>query len=94
MELINNTERGAFEMPVNEGVAYISYRTSGDVVLLMHTEVPEELEGQGIGSSLVQKTFEYLEANKLRMVPRCAFVMTYLKRHPEWNRLLDESAAA
>lgn len=52
------------------------------------------MEEQGIGSSLVQKTFEYLEANKLRMVPRCAFVMTYLKRHPEWNRLLDESAAA
>lgn len=94
MELINNTERGAFEMPVQDGLAFISYRTSGDVVSLMHTEVPEELEGQGIGSTLVSKTFEYLEANNLRMVPRCAFVITYLKRHPEWNRLLDESAAA
>lgn len=90
MELINNTEREAFELPVQDGVAFISYRANGDVFSLMHTEVPEELEGQGIGSSLVEQTFHYLEANNLRMVPRCAFVMTYLKRHPEWNRLLDE----
>lgn len=94
MELINNTERGAFELPVQDGVAFISYRDNDGVISLMHTEVPEDLEGQGIGSALVEKTFHYLEANNLRMVPRCAFVMTYLKRHPEWNRLLDESAAA
>jgi uncharacterized protein len=94
MELINNTERGAFEMPVNDGVAFISYRTNGDVVSLNHTEVPEELEGQGIGSTLVEQTFQYLEANRLKMVPRCAFVITYLKRHPEWNKLVDESSAA
>ena len=81
-------------MPVQDGVAFISYRVNGDVFSLMHTEVPEELEGQGIGSALVEQTFHYLEANSLRMVPRCAFVITYLKRHPEWNRLLDESAAA
>lgn len=94
MELFNNTERGAFEMAVQDDLAFISYRTNGDVISLMHTEVPEDLEGQGIGSALVEKTFQYLEANNLRMVPRCAFVSTYLKRHPEWNRLLDESAAA
>lgn len=94
MELRNNMERGAFELPVRDGVAYILYRVAGDVISLMHTEVPEELEGQGIGSALVEKTFHYLEANNLRMVPCCAFVMTYLKRHPEWNRLLDKSAAS
>lgn len=81
-------------MAVQDDLAFISYRTNGDVISLMHTEVPEDLEGQGIGSALVEKTFQYLEANNLRMVPRCAFVSTYLKRHPEWNRLLDESAAA
>lgn len=93
MELINNAERGAFELPVQDGVAFISYKANGDVFSLMHTEVPEELEGQGIGTALIEQTFHYLEANNLRMVPRCAFVMTYLKRHPKWNRLLDESAA-
>jgi predicted GNAT family acetyltransferase len=94
MELFNNTERGAFEMPVQEGTAFISYRTTGDVVSLMHTEVPQELEGQGIGATLVEQTFQYLEANNMKIVPRCSFVITYLKRHPEWNKLVDESAAA
>ena len=94
MELINNTERGAFEMTVQEGLAFLSYKTTGDVFALMHTEVPQELEGKGIGSALVEKTLQYLEANNMRMVPRCAFVITYLQRHPEWNRLLDESAEA
>lgn len=94
MELFNNTERGAFELPVKNDTAFISYRMNGNVISLMHTEVPQEMEGQGIGSTLIEQTFQYLEANNLRMIPRCAFVITYLKRHPEWNKLLDESAAA
>jgi len=94
MKLINNMERSAFELLVDKQVAFISYRKSGDVVSLMHTEVPKELEGQGIASVMVQKAFEYLEENNMRIIPRCAFVMTFLERHPEWNRLLDEEAAA
>lgn len=91
MELINNIERRAFEFPINNDTAFISYRTSGDVISLMHTEVPRELEGQGIASAIVEQTFRYLEANNLRMIPRCSFVLTYLRRHPEWNKLLDET---
>lgn len=94
MELINNIERGAFEFPVNDQLAFISYRQAGEAVSLLHTEVPQELEGLGLGSAILEQTFQYLEANNLRMIPRCAFVVTYLKRHPEWNRLLDDSKAA
>ena len=94
MELINNTERGAFELPVKDQVAFISYRRTGDVVSLMHTEVPQELEGLGLGKEIVEKTLQYLDEQDLKIIPRCSFVITYLQRHPEWNRLLDESAAA
>jgi len=94
MELVNNIERGAFEIPVNDQLAFISYRSSGNVVTLMHTEVPQELEGQGLASAMIEKTLQYLEENNRRIIPRCSFVIAYLKRHPEWNRLLDSEAAA
>lgn len=94
MKLINNTERGAFELPVQDQVAFISYRSTGNVVTLMHTEVPQELEGQGLASSMIEQTLQYLEENKRRIIPRCSFVIAYLKRHPEWNRLLYSDTAA
>jgi predicted GNAT family acetyltransferase len=81
-------------MPVNDQLAFISYRSSGNVVTLMHTEVPQELEGQGLASAMIEKTLQYLEENNRRIIPRCSFVIAYLKRHPEWNRLLDSEAAA
>ncbi|HEY0099631.1 MAG TPA: GNAT family N-acetyltransferase, partial [Pyrinomonadaceae bacterium] len=57
------------------------------VVELMHTEVPEEFEGQGIGGRLVKGTFELLQAENLRMMPTCQFVAVYLQRHPEYQSL-------
>ncbi|MCW3087033.1 MAG: acetyltransferase, partial [Sediminibacterium sp.] len=68
--------------------AFIDYRKEGDVVRLVHTEVPKELEGKGIAAQLVEKVFQYIEEHKLRIVPECSYVQHYLQRHPEWQRLV------
>jgi predicted GNAT family acetyltransferase len=57
-------------------------------VWLIHTEVAPELKGKGVGESIVEKTLTYLEQHNLKMVPLCVYIGMYLKRHPEWNRLL------
>ena len=57
-------------------------------MFLVHTEVPPALAGKGVGNAIVEKTLHYLEENKLKLVPLCSFVSAYVKKHPEWKKLL------
>jgi len=86
--LINNNPIHNFELFVDGHRAFIDYKQKGDKVYLIHTEVPAELKGKGVAETIVEKTLRYLEEHHLKLVPLCTYVGIYLKRHPEWNRLL------
>lgn len=64
-------------------VGVIRYRIEPGVVVLVHTEVDEAVEGTGVGSQLVRGALADLRARGLRVVPLCPFVAAYLRRHPE-----------
>lgn len=70
---------------IREGrlVGVIRYRVEPGVVVLVHTEVDEAVEGTGVGSQLVRGALDDLRARGLRVVPLCPFVAAYLRRHPE-----------
>jgi predicted GNAT family acetyltransferase len=90
IELKDNKTQHALELWVEGQRSFIGYELEGDKVYLMHTEVPEEQSGQGIASDLVEKSFVYLEAKNLKVVPACSYVRAYLQRHPDWNRIVAE----
>ena len=64
------------------------YREREDELVLVHTEVEEPFEGQGIGSRLIAATLDDIRARGLRMRPFCPFVKAYLERHPEYDDLI------
>ncbi|WP_461451057.1 GNAT family N-acetyltransferase [Mucilaginibacter sp.] len=80
----------SFYMIVEGQHAFIDYRKVDNTYSLIHTEVPEALQGRGIASALVEKTFKYLEENNFKMRPYCAYIQAYLKKKPEWKRLIDK----
>ncbi|HTH83492.1 MAG TPA: GNAT family N-acetyltransferase [Mucilaginibacter sp.] len=86
--LTNNTAIHNFEITVDDHRAFIDYKQIKDRVFLLHTEVPHVIEGHGVAAALVEKTLKYIEDNHLKMVPYCQYIKVFLKRHPEWNRLL------
>jgi uncharacterized protein len=88
LDIVNNEAIHNFEMMIDGYRAFIDYKAKGNKVYLIHTEVPAELKGQGAAEALVEKTMRYLEAHQLKMVPLCSYIQVYLKRHPEWERLL------
>jgi len=92
LPLVNNQATQCFEMLIDGERAFIDYKKRGETYLLVHTEVPKDLRGQGIAAILVEKIFRYLEAKNLKMIPYCAYVQAYLKKHPEWHRLIAEQA--
>ncbi|RAJ05299.1 hypothetical protein LX64_02456 [Chitinophaga skermanii] len=77
-----------FEMKVNGQIAKIEYMMSGERMFLTHTEVPVSLEGQGVAAHMVEKVLQIIDERKLKLVPLCPYVASYLRKHPEWKRLL------
>ena len=72
----------------------IHYLPTRGAVVLVHTEVAPELEGKGLGGRLVAGALEDIRARGLRLVPVCAFVTSYLERHPEHADLVARKKAA
>ena len=89
----DNTKSHRFELDVNGTTAFIRYSRSSGVVTLIHTEVPESLSGQGVGSNLARGTLELLRARGARIVPECPFVAAYIRKHPEFADLVDGAPA-
>ena len=86
----HNRHQHRFEMKTDGKLSIVGYQPVDDETLaLVHTEVDPSLEGQGVGSHLVTGVLEYIERNNLKIVPLCPFVTVYLKRHPEWNRVVS-----
>jgi predicted GNAT family acetyltransferase len=52
-------------------------------VELIHTEVPEELEGHGLGGALVTAAMDRAAREGMTVVPLCPFARGWLQRHPD-----------
>jgi predicted GNAT family acetyltransferase len=80
----DNPAASRFEMASGGAVAFVAYERAGDGrIALLHTEVPEALSGQGVGSKLVRGVLDAARAEGLKVVPCCEFVAAYLERHHE-----------
>jgi predicted GNAT family acetyltransferase len=75
-------------MHIGDKVAFIDYILAKGNIYLTHTEVPEELEGKGYAKSLVAEVLHEIDKRDLVLVPLCPFVALYIKRNPEWRRLV------
>lgn len=88
--ITDNKEAQRFEMPAGNGLAFITYKRHYDRIALMHTEVPPEAEGKGIAGTLVRFVLEKAKQEKIKLEVYCPFVSSYLKRHPEYNELVEK----
>jgi uncharacterized protein len=82
-EVTDNTDASRFELRADGWLAELVYRIRGDRLVLVHTEVPVELEGRGIGGRLVTAAVDRAAREKLTLVPLCPFARGWLERHPE-----------
>jgi hypothetical protein len=86
--VVDNRTSSRFELEIDGDRAELVYRKEGDRLVLVHTEVPDELEGHGLGGLLVRAALARATAEQLTIVPKCNFARGWLENHPE------EAAAA
>jgi predicted GNAT family acetyltransferase len=63
--------------------AELVYRAEGDRLVVVHTEVPDELGGRGIAGALVQAAVARAAAEGLTVVPWCPYARKWLRDHPD-----------
>lgn len=79
---------GRFEIEHDGHVAFLEYNLVGNVLQLIHTELPKEIEGLGLASELAHEALEWARANGKRVDVICEFVAAYLRKHPEYADLV------
>jgi len=89
LKVEDNQDRKRFEARVEGNNVFIDYIRTTSLIYLTHTEVPSELEGQGIGSALVEKVLEQVRNMGLGLAPLCPFVAAYIRKNPKWKSLVD-----
>lgn len=85
-----NEVSNRFELLTDGKLSLVAYfKPDEHTLALTHTEVHRDLEGQGIGKNLVAQVLAYAEQHNQKIVPLCPFVASYIKRHPEWQRVVS-----
>lgn len=79
---------GRFELERDGQVAYLEYTLSGDVLALVHTEVPAALRGHGLASELANTALDWARENHKKVDVICPSVAEYIEKHPEYADLL------
>jgi hypothetical protein len=87
-EITLNAKSQRFESKVDGLLCRCDYRMHGNTMMLVHTEVPPQLEGRGIASLLVRAAFDHARQNGMDVLPVCSYVRTWVERHPEVSPLL------
>ena len=89
MKVINNTRNQQFEIYQGDHKAEIVYRFRKKTMFMMHTSVPKEMGGLGVGTKLVTTALEYAKEQGFKIAVLCPFVGAYVKKNPEWYDLYD-----
>jgi predicted GNAT family acetyltransferase len=90
VEVVRNEDEGRWEADLGGALALLTYDEREGKLYLLHTEVPPEAEGQGIGGKLVKAALEHARGAGLKVVPFCAFAKAYMQRHKEYDDLRAE----
>lgn len=89
LNVVKNQDQNRFELHVDGHIAFIDYKQKELAIKLIHTESPQALAGRGAATALIEKTLHYLEQNNHTLYPLCPLVFAYIKKHPEWKRIVD-----
>ena len=93
IKIIDNPGKHRFEADLGDAVAIAEYNLLSHAIMFTHTEVPEEFEGRGIGTKLIEFALAAGRERGLQVIPICPFFAAYMREHEEVQDLLTPTYA-
>jgi predicted GNAT family acetyltransferase len=87
--VIHNEQAQRFELLVDGHRALTTYRRFPGRIVLVHTEVPQPLEGHGLAARLASFALDFARVNHLRVVPHCPYVSNFIRKRTEYQDLVS-----
>ncbi len=83
-------QKGSFFIqPAAKKIAEMSYVWAGtDKIIIDHTEVGDELKGQGAGKLLLAQAVSFARNKKIKILPVCPFAKAVMEKTPEYADVL------
>ena len=78
---------GRFEIEQDGQVASLEYSLAGNILELIHTEVPETLRHLGLAAALAENALQWARERGLKVDIICPMVRRYVDQHPEYSDL-------
>ena len=88
-DIVDNKAHHRFELEIDGHIAAAYYELAGGVITFVHTEVPPELGGRGVGSKLAKGALDQVRTDGLRVIAQCPFVKAWIDKHPDYAVLLN-----
>ena len=86
---IEDTKGTAHLGPVNDPQAHMEFSIAGPgLVIISHTEVGEELRGQGVGRRLLDRVVDYARKNDIKILPLCPYAKSVFDKDPTLKDVL------
>ena len=88
LPLIHDIDGQQFILDINGENAKVEYTLRNGQMFLVHSEVPFNLRGQGIGKVLVEKSFEQLTQEGFQAVTVCSYIKAMAERSEKWKSII------
>src|SRR6202161_2335635 len=87
-DIVNHRPHHHYELTVEGHLAAAYYSLADGVITFLHTEVPPELGGKGIGSKLIKGALDQVRSEGLKVIAQCPFVKAFIGKNPAYQDLL------
>lgn len=84
MEILKGDSKFYIGDNEDKPLAEIAYVKNGDdKIIIEHTIVAEELQGQGVAKKLLTRAVEYAREENLKVIPACSYALAQFEKNPE-----------
>jgi uncharacterized protein len=89
----DNPALNRYELQLGDVTAFVTYIREPGRITLIHTEVPKELGGRGVGTALAAGVLADIRSRGEKVIAKCPFIAAFIRSHKEFQDLLADPAS-